>query len=449
MTSIMWFRRDLRLRDHPALRAASEKGPVLGLFVLDPALWAAAGPARRAWLAASLRSLDESTGGRLCIRMGAAAAVVPRLASEVGAEQVHVSNDFSPHGRARDTAVVEALPGNVEGVATGTPYAVAPGSLTNQSGQPYKVFTPYSKAWRRHGWDDPVRAPAGVEWAKSDDDGRVEAMLDKALREAPDGMPAPGEDAAMRRFRSFLDHDVDDYDTARDAPGADRTSRLSPYLKYGVLHPRQLLAETAGKPSASARTFETELAWRDFYADVLFHHPESAWTDLNKVPGLTYDEPADAIDAWRHGTTGFPIVDAGMRQLLSEGWMHNRVRMITASFLTKDLHVWWPVGARHFLDHLVDGDLASNNHGWQWVAGTGTDAAPYFRVFNPVTQGLKFDPEGDYVRRWVPELSHLAGKAAHEPWDADDGYAHGYPRRIIDHAEERQRALDRYQRGRG
>ena len=169
---------------------------------------------------------------------------------------------------------------------------------------------------------------------------------------------------------------------------------------------------------------------------------------FNPVSGLTYDEPADAIEAWKTGHTGFPIVDAGMRQLLGEGWMHNRVRMITASFLTKDLHVWWPVGARHFLDHLVDGDLASNNHGWQWVAGTGTDAAPYFRVFNPVTQGLKFDKAGDYVRRWVPELAHLPGKAAHQPWDTEDGYDHGYPKRIIDHAEERQRALDRYQRGR-
>ena len=182
---------------------------------------------------------------------------------------------------------------------------------------------------------------------------------------------------------------------------------------------------------------------------MLFCNPDSAWDDLNAVAGLTYDEPTDAIEAWKDGTTGYPIVDAGMRQLRSEGWMHNRVRMITASFLTKDLHVWWPVGARHFLDHLVDGDLASNNHGWQWVAGTGTDAAPYFRVFNPVTQGLKFDPAGDYVRRWVPELAHLSGKAAHEPWDAEGGYDHGYPKRIIDHAEERRRALDRYQRGRG
>src|SRR5436190_20166918 len=232
MTSIMWFRRDLRLRDNPARCAAAGNGPVLGLFVVDPALWAGAGPARRAWLAASLRSLDESMEGRLCVRVGLAASVVPRLASEVGAEQMHVTNDFSPYGRARDTAVVDALPDNVEGVATGSPYAVAPGAVTNQNGQPYKVFTPYSTAWHGHGWDDPVPAPAGVDWAKFDDDGRVEAMLDKALPEAPSGMPTPGEDAAKRRLRSFLDRDVDDYDTARDDPGADRTSRLSPYLKY-------------------------------------------------------------------------------------------------------------------------------------------------------------------------------------------------------------------------
>ena len=449
MTSIMWFRRDLRLRDHPALREAASAGPVLGLFVIDPGLWRAAGPARRAWLAASLRSLDESMGGRLCVRSGAASSVVPRLAGQTGAAQVHVTNDFTPYARARDRAVVEALPEGVEGVATGTPYAVAPGSVLNGSGQPYKVFTPFSRAWRSHGWDDAQPAPRDVDWVSHDSDKRVVAMLDKALDEAPAGMPTPGEDAAQRRWKAFLDSDVDDYASMRDDPGADRTSRLSAYLKVGVVHPRQLLADTAGKRSQGATTFESELAWRDFYADVLFTNPASAWADLNPVGGLTYDEPADAIEAWKRGRTGFPIVDAGMRQLLSEGWMHNRVRMITASFLTKDLHVWWPVGARHFLDHLVDGDLASNNHGWQWVAGTGTDAAPYFRVFNPVTQGLKFDKAGDYVRRWIPELAHLPGKAAHEPWDADDGYAHGYPKRIIDHAEERQVALDRYQRGRG
>jgi deoxyribodipyrimidine photo-lyase len=448
MTSIMWFRRDLRLADNPALHQAAGHGPVLGLFVLDPVLWRGAGPARRAWLAGNLRSLDESMGGRLCVRLGDPASLVPRIAGEVGAEQVHVASDFTPYGRRRDRAVVDGLPDGVTGVATGTAYAVPPGTVRNGSGAPYKVFTPYSVAWRAHGWDAPVQAPRGIEWVEVEDDERVAATLDAALAGAPEGMPAPGEDAAWHRFRSFADRDLEEYDAQRDDPGADRTSRVSPYLKLGVLHPRQLLAETSGSRSGGARTYESELAWREFYADVLHHNPSSAWEDLRPVAGLRYDEHEDAIEAWKTGTTGFPIVDAGMRQLLAEGWMHNRVRMITASFLTKDLHAWWPVGARHFLDHLVDGDLASNNHGWQWVAGTGTDAAPYFRVFNPITQGLKFDPQGNYVRRWVPELAHLSGKAAHEPWAAEDGYARGYPRRIIDHAAERQVALDRYQRGR-
>ncbi len=448
MTSVMWFRRDLRLRDNPALRAASEHGPVLGLFVLDPVLWGSAGPARRAWLAANLRALDASMHGRLCLRMGSPSSLVPRMVAEVGADQLHVTNDFTPYARSRDAAVVDALPDSVEGVATGTPYAVAPGTVRNGSGDPYRVFTPFSKAWRAHGWDAPAQAPRGVDWIAADSDQRVAAMLDRAIAEAPDGMPTAGEDAAQRRWRSFTESDLADYDDTRNDPGADRTSRLSPYLKLGVVHPRQLLADTAGAHGQGVHTWETEIAWRDFYADVLHHQPASAWEDLKPVAGLTYDEPEDAIAAWKTGHTGFPIVDAGMRQLLSEGWMHNRVRMITASFLTKDLHVWWPVGARHFLDHLLDGDLASNNHGWQWVAGTGTDASPYFRVFNPITQGLKFDATGDYVRRWVPELAHLPGRRAHEPWDAEDGYDHDYPRRIVDHAEERRVTLDRYQRGR-
>ncbi len=217
------------------------------------------------------------------------------------------------------------------------------------------------------------------------------------------------------------------------------------------MHPRTLLADLdriaprRGKAAQrSLKRFQTELAWREFYADVLWHHPRTASRDYGEqLRGIAYDEPGSLFDAWCEGRTGFPFVDAGMRQLLAEGWMHNRVRMVTASFLTKDLHVWWPHGARHFQAHLADGDLASNSHGWQWTAGTGTDAAPYFRVFNPVLQGQKFDARGDYVRRWVPELRHLDGAAAHEPWKAADGYAHGYPERILDHADERREALAR------
>jgi deoxyribodipyrimidine photo-lyase len=220
---------------------------------------------------------------------------------------------------------------------------------------------------------------------------------------------------------------------------------MSAYLKIGAIHPRTMLKDLAGRRGNGAETYRTELCWREFYADVLSHQPQSARDYLKPaMTGLEYDDPGPAFDAWRRGETGFPIVDAGMRQLLGEGWVHNRVRMIVASFLVKDLHVEWTHGARHFMQHLVDGDLASNQHGWQWVAGTGTDAAPFFRVFNPVVQGQKFDPHGDYVRTWVPELRAVAGKAVHEPWKLRGGVPEGYPGPIVDHAAERAEALRRY-----
>ena len=286
--------------------------------------------------------------------------------------------------------------------------------------------------------------PRGLRWARTVDSGGI-----------PDGrdVEGAGEETARRRWKRFLDQHLGDYDAERDRPDLDTTSRMSVPLKFGELHPRTLLADIASHEAArsqAARTFVSELCWREFYADVLWHHPTSAWADLKPaLSSMEYSEPGAGLEAWQKGETGYPMVDAGMRQLLAEGWMHNRVRMITASFLVKDLHIWWPHGARHFLAHLRDGDIASNSHGWQWVAGTGTDAAPYFRVFNPVTQGLKFDPDGEYVRRWVPELRHLAGRAAHEPWGPDDGYAEGYPERIVDHRAERVEALRRYQAARG
>ena len=445
MAAVMWFRRDLRLRDNPALLAALDEGAVTALFVVDPALWDGAGDARRAWLAASVRALDEHVGGRLTLRYGDPVTVVPAVAREVGATSVHVAAETTPHGRRRDAAVEAALGDDIGWRATGSPYAVGPGRVRNGTGGPYQVFTPFARAWREHGWPEPADTPRSPELATAPSDDRAVRMLEQAATAGPAGMPTAGEDAARRRWRRFLEDGIDAYDTDRDRPDRDGTSRLSPYLHLGVLHPRSLLADLAGRHGRGAQTFTTELAWREFYADVLWHHPASAWRDLRPaLGGLRYDDHADAVAAWRTGTTGYPIVDAGMRQLRHEGWMHNRVRMITASFLTKDLHVWWPVGARHFLDLLVDGDVASNNHGWQWVAGTGTDASPYFRVFNPVTQGKKFDPDGAYVRRWVPELAHLPGATAHEPWTEDDGYAHGYPLRIVDHAEERREALERY-----
>ena len=456
--SVLWLRRDLRRADLPALGAAAGAAPeVCVAFVLDPALWAAAGRARRAWLAATLRATDRAYGGRLCLRTGDPRMVVPDLVRELEAGSVHVSRETTPVGRRRDRRVRQALEAaGVDWVETGSPYAVGPGSVLNGSGEPYKVFTPFSRAWRDHGWPRPATEPAGLHLAQVRSDASVWELVDAALAE-PDlpQLPEAGEGAALQRWAEFLDEGLAAYGTDRDRADLDGVSRLSPYLKIGAVHPRTLLADLGDRRALGAhRTegaerFTTELAWREFYADVLWHQPGSAWEDLRPgLSGMAYETPDERVEAWRRGCTGYPAVDAAMRQLLAEGWMHNRMRMVTASFLTKDLHVWWPVGARHFLDHLIDGDVASNNHGWQWVAGTGTDASPYFRVFNPVTQGLRFDPQGDYVRRYVPELRHLAGKAVHEPWKHPDGYLHGYPEPIVDHAEERHEALRRYETAR-
>ena len=448
MTSILWLRRDLRRSDHPALLAARDAscGDLVVAYVIDPALWSNAGPVRRAWLGATLQATSAEYDDALTLLWGDPRHVIPALASRIEASSVHVTRETTPFGRRRDAVVASSLAAqDIEWVETGTPYAVGPGLVRNGSGTAYKVFTPFAKAWRGHGWPDPAPRPRTLPLRHLGDDDAATRVIREAL-EAPGlpDLPPAGEAAALARWREFLETGLTAYAIERDHPGTDGTSRLSPHLKLGTVHPRTLLSDLAGRRGERTETFADELAWREFYADVLWHNPSSAWKDLrSSLTGMAYDEPADAIEAWRTGTTGYPIVDAGMRQLLAQGWMHNRVRMITASFLTKDLHVWWPIGARHFLDHLIDGDIASNNHGWQWVAGTGTDASPYFRVFNPVTQGERFDANGDYVRQWVPELAHLTGKAAHQPWEHSEGYAHGYPKRIVDHAEERREALRR------
>jgi deoxyribodipyrimidine photo-lyase len=422
-TTVMWFRRDLRLADLPALHAAVADGSrVVPLFVVDPA-FDGAGVPRRASLADALQSLDESMGGALVCRHGNPTTVVPALAAEVGASAVHVSRDYAPYGRRRDAAVSAALRADERRlVGTGSPYAVDPGSVTKADGSPYAVFTPFSKAWRALGWDAPLEAP-DVDWLGAPSipgDGRpvrpqTDVMID----------PPVGEGAAHARWEELLPS-VDRYRDVRNLPAVDGTTRLSAALRWGVLHPRQLLADL--DPGSA---LATELAWREFYADVLFHRPETAWRNLNeRMNAMAVDTGVGAevaFERWAAGTTGFPIIDAGMRQLLATGWMHNRVRMLVGSFLVKDLHLPWQWGARHFMQHLIDGDLASNSHGWQWVAGTGTDAAPYFRIFNPTTQAARFDPDGEYVRRWVPELA-----------------TDRYPAPMVDHAVEREEALRRY-----
>ena len=441
MTSVMWFRRDLRLQDHPALCAAAGDGPVVGLFVLDDALLRPAGANRTAFLFESLRALDADLGdlgGRLVVRAGDPADVVPEAAEEVGAASVHVSEDFDPYGGRRDETVADAL-GETPLVRTGSPYAVSPGRVLTTSGGTYRVFTPFHRAWEAKGWRAPAECDlAAIEWITDvDSDGVPRSPATDA------DLPPAGERAALDAWRSYREGALPRYSSARNRPDLDITSRMSPYLKVGAIHPRTMLADIG----SSAKTFRNELAWREFYAAVLARWPESARHDFDlRMNDMRYDRGKRAderFDAWREGRTGYPIVDAGMRQLLAEGWMHNRLRMITASFLTKDLHLPWWRGARHFMSLLVDGDLASNQHGWQWTAGTGTDAAPYFRVFNPVAQGRRFDPAGDYVRRWVPELAEVAGAAVHEPWSLSDAPA-DYPAPIIDHAAERTEALDRY-----
>jgi deoxyribodipyrimidine photo-lyase len=449
MTTLLWLRRDLRRADHPALVEAAADGPVLVCFVLDPALLADAGPVRTGWLAACVRAADSAFEGRLCLRSGVPEEVVPALASEIGATAVHVSAETEPAGASRDARVRAALAERGVGwVETGSPYAVTPGRVRSRSGDGFSVFSAFLRGWREHGWHAPAVEPDALRLLNRPVDADAWARLDAAAAACPVPLPRAGEDAALARWAEFLEDGLDHYAGERDRPDLAGTSRLSPYLKFGVLHPRTMLADLAARTGDGADRFVAELAWREFYADVLARRPETLEADLNPLP-IAYDEPGAPFTAWQAGRTGYPIVDAGQRQLLATGWMHNRVRMITASFLTKDLHVWWPHGARWFLDRLLDGDLASNAHGWQWVAGTGTDAAPYFRVFNPTTQGERFDPAGDYVRAWVPELRHLPGASVHRPWAAADGYAHAYPERIVDHDAERREALARYQLARG
>ena len=442
MASVMWFRRDLRLTDNAALASAVAEDPqVVPLFVLDRALWDPAGQARRAHLVASLTDLGERIGG-LQVRRGDPVEEVVSVARAAAASRVHISEDFGPYGRRRDELVEAALARHdIELVRSDTPYAVPPGSVLNGSGDPYQVFTPFSHAWSERGWPAPIDVAQTPNWTRPlKSHGLYDVPPAAGLR-----LPAAGEAAARGRWADFLQHRLHDYGNARNRPDLDRTSRMSVHLKWGEIHPRTMLADLAARGDDDAARYRTELAWREFYADVLWRRPESARAYLKpEFARMEYDAPDDRFAAWCDGTTGYPIVDAGMRQLRTEGWMHNRVRMIVASFLVKDLHIEWQHGASHFMKHLVDGDLASNQHGWQWTAGCGTDAAPYFRIFNPTTQGQRFDPEGDYVRRHVPELRGWDVATIHEPWKNGSGPP-DYPRPIVDHAHERRESLRRFE----
>ena len=449
MTSVLWFRRDLRVHDNPALVAAADAawaagdGNVVAVVLIDPALWPTWGPAKQAYLIDSLTSLDTALGGNLVIRHGKAQDVIPTIAKEFQASSVHCAADYSGYGIVRDNEIAATLEkSGIDFVKTGSGYAVAPGRVTKDDGTYYKVYTPFYKRWLIHGWRAPAADPA--KWPNW-----IGVQTCDGYPPRPDTqgvlIPAAGETAALELSETFLTGPIENYADDRNRPDLAGTSKLSTALKWGEIHPRTLLARLGD--SSGHEVFRKEIAWREFYAEIAFQRPDTITDYFNPLYAQMKYDTGKAADekfvAWCEGRTGYPFVDAGMRQLRAEGWMHNRVRMVVASFLLNDLHIEWQRGANYFFEWLLDGDLASNSHGWQWTAGCGTDASPYYRVFNPLGQGAKFDPNGDYVRKYIPELAHIPGVEVHEPWKVLGGLDHGYPEPIVDHAAERIEALER------
>lgn len=455
--SLVWIRNDLRLADNPALIAGLGSGrPVIPVYVLDDETPGVRplGAASRWWLHHSLQSLDASLralNSRLILRRGRAERVIAEVAAEYDASAVYWNRAYDPASCERDERVKSTLEArNVAAESLKANLLYEPWEVKTATGGSFKVFTAFWRACRGlrspgAGLPSPKNLPAPRQWGPSD------AVADwKLLPTAPDwagGLRAswtPGEAAATRRLSDFLDTALVDYRQARDLPALAATSRLSPHLAFGEISPRQIWnAATTRGQSAATEKFLTELGWREFSYNLLFHNGDLSRRNFRpEFDSFPWIDEEEKLDAWRRGRTGYPIVDAGLRELWTTGWMHNRVRMIVASFLTKDLLIDWRAGERWFWDTLVDADVANNAMGWQWVAGSGADAAPYFRIFNPVLQGEKFDPHGDYVRRWVPELGSLPADLIHKPWLADKPPpAEIYPRRIVDHASARERAL--------
>jgi deoxyribodipyrimidine photo-lyase len=455
---LLWLRRELRLTDNPALEAAMATGrPVLPVFVLDetsPGAWAPGG-ASRWWLHHSLAALQAdlaSCGAPLVLRRGRFEEVIPRLAAETGAGEVHAGIPTEPWAREAYRRTLAAL-GPVKLRCHMTALLHHPDALRTQAGGPYGVFSPFARAFRAAGpvpmaSAAPARIPGGPEVASDrlEDWGLLPRAPDWAggLREGW----VPGEAGAQARLAAFVAERIGRYRGERDLPGEDSTSRLSPYFAFGEISPRQVW-----HAGAACEKFRDEVLWREFAAHLLWHHPGLPQAPLRgEFAAMPWRDDPAGLRAWQRGRTGVPIVDAGMRQLWQTGWMHNRVRMIVASFLAKHLMIRWQAGEAWFWDTLVDADLAQNAASWQWVAGCGADAAPYFRVFNPVLQGRKFDPEGAYVRRFVPELARLPESVIHAPWEAPAlvlqaaGVRLGgtYPAPIVDLAAGRDRALQAF-----
>ncbi len=464
--TIVWLHNDYRLRDNPALFHAAKSGPVIPLVVWAPdedKAWAPGG-AHRWWIHHSLNSLAvdlESNGSTLVVRRGPSLDVIRSVAKETGAEKVYWNQRYEPALRTRDLKIEAAL--RDAGLAVKTFQSALlhdPDEVRTNAGNPYRVFTPFFKKFKSV---VDVASPIGQPSFDSSPDFPDSLSIDdlgllpkidwaEGIRE----QWSPGERAAHKRLEWFVDGAITAYDEHRNRPDMDGTSMLSPYLRYGELSARQIWTAVLNQhpDNDGAWSYLSEIGWREFSYHLLYHYPHTTEKPLNdRFASFAWSANEDHLKRWQRGTTGYPIVDAGMRQLWHIGWMHNRVRMIVASFLTKDLLIHWREGARWFWDTLVDGDLANNTQGWQWSAGSGADAQPFFRIFNPVSQGERFDSDGKYVRKWVPELSNLPDKYVHKPWEApedvleDAGIRLGedYPERIVEHSDARKRAMKVYE----
>jgi deoxyribodipyrimidine photo-lyase len=465
MTTIVWFRQDLRKHDNPALAAAAARGPVLAVYILDDAspgpLWRL-GSASRWWLHHSLAALDAALGG-LLLRRGDPRHVLPQLAKEVSASAVFWNRCYEPFAIARDTEIKTSLRESAVDVQSfNGSLLFEPWEVAKDDGTPYKVYTPFRRACLSRSISQPAPAVPDIKVMAAAGDRLAEwGLLPKHPNWAAgwDYVWRPGEQGALARLEQFMTEGLAGYSTLRDRVDRPNVSRLSPHLHFGEIAPQRLwtrMRHERSKPEQQQDVdkFADEMLWREFSYHLLYHFPtlpERNWRPSFDAFPWRHDDAA--LRAWQHGQTGYPVVDAGMRELWRTGWMHNRARMVAASFLVKHLRIDWRHGASWFWDTLVDADLANNSASWQWVAGSGADASPYFRIFNPVTQGEKFDPDGDYVRRWCPELAGLPNKFIHAPFAAPQevleraGVKLGetYPSPIVQHDPARRAALQAYE----